>query len=331
MTTISRSDLSQASALDFSDFVRHFLSRTAMKRRLIGRGSFRTNGMRDSDQLLSYLEPVRCQLASLYSGKSPRVSVVLPAFNEEVELIPTLISYGLCKVNPGEVELIVVDNNSSDRTSEIAEACGARVIFCETKGVAHARSAGYSARSDSVEYIFFSDADARTTPPLRDTETSLPTSTILRQCIDYLDGNDNVIGISTGGVCEGGHWLYEFARRYFVSRRRSSLLSCWSGCNQFVRVSALEAIGGVCTSVDWDEDHHRHYELARLGKSLRMNLESANSNSELINPVYFSGRRFATVSLLIQHYLETKRRPKLERDEYGFPIHAAKVGWRDVR
>jgi len=69
-----------------------------------------------------------------------RVSVVIPARNEEAYL-PSALEAVLAQTLP-PFEVIVVDNASTDRTREVAEAFGARVVFCGRKGVAYARQAG---------------------------------------------------------------------------------------------------------------------------------------------------------------------------------------------
>jgi glycosyltransferase involved in cell wall biosynthesis len=62
-----------------------------------------------------------------------KISIVLPAFNEE-----KLIARSLQAVREAsaafvargwEWEVVVCDNNSTDRTGEIAAAAGARVVF----------------------------------------------------------------------------------------------------------------------------------------------------------------------------------------------------------
>src|SRR3989442_12350000 len=55
-------------------------------------------------------------------------------------------------------ELIVCDNNSDDRTAELARAAGARVVFEPVNQIARARNAG-AARA-SGEWLIFVDADS---------------------------------------------------------------------------------------------------------------------------------------------------------------------------
>jgi len=61
---------------------------------------------------------------------SPRVSVVIPAKNEEMNigLVLDELTSTISQMNGHEVEVIVVDDRSSDRTGEVARLRGARVI-----------------------------------------------------------------------------------------------------------------------------------------------------------------------------------------------------------
>ena len=49
------------------------------------------------------------------------ISIVIPAFNEEKRLPPLLEQLRLLHVHPKDIELVVVDDGSSDRTAEISQ------------------------------------------------------------------------------------------------------------------------------------------------------------------------------------------------------------------
>ncbi len=92
-----------------------------------------------------------------------KVSVVIPAFNEERLLNQTLqhVKAALTAFAPlrWETELIVCDNNSTDRTAEIARAAGATVVFEPVNQIARARNRG--AEAASGEWLLFVDADSQ--------------------------------------------------------------------------------------------------------------------------------------------------------------------------
>jgi len=287
------------------------------------------------ETFVEFCAPVREELVALYgASNAPRVSIVLAAHNEESELLATLVSYSCLNVLPGEAELVVVDNASDDRTAGIIRAAGARYVHCAERGVGYAKRAGVAATSPRSEYIWLSDADVRVVRPFRTyAEAGRAKSSVLRTNVDYLDANPNVLGLSSGGTLESAHWSYWLIHRAAVALGWTRAFSCWSGWNQFVRRDALEAIGGIDPDVLYWEDQHRHYELARYGKRTGRQLESANRTPALLDPVYQSGRRYATARLVARQVGETiqRSRRRLPRDEYGYPVHPKGVDWRRVR
>jgi glycosyltransferase involved in cell wall biosynthesis len=83
------------------------------------------------------------------------VSVVMPAFNEEGFIAEALESVLAQTYAP--VEVVVVDDGSTDRTAEIARGCGVRVVRQAQRGSAAARNAGLAATRGEYWAIF--DAD----------------------------------------------------------------------------------------------------------------------------------------------------------------------------
>jgi glycosyltransferase involved in cell wall biosynthesis len=87
-----------------------------------------------------------------------KVSVVVPAFNEERLLAGSLAAIREAMGAFEEAELIVCDNNSTDRTAEIARAAGATVVFEPVNQIARARNAGAAVASG--DWLVFVDADS---------------------------------------------------------------------------------------------------------------------------------------------------------------------------
>lgn len=91
-----------------------------------------------------------------------KISIVVPAFNEE-----RLLGDSLAQINRAagafgpmgwETELIVCDNNSTDRTAEIAREAGATVVFEPVNQIARARNRGAAAATG--DWLIFIDADS---------------------------------------------------------------------------------------------------------------------------------------------------------------------------
>jgi len=92
---------------------------------------------------------------NLYKG-APEISIVMPAYNEEQNIVPTLAS--LCNNYIGKsVEIIVVNNNSTDNTEALVKACGVNCILETTQGITPARNAGLAKAIG--KYILNADAD----------------------------------------------------------------------------------------------------------------------------------------------------------------------------
>lgn len=91
-----------------------------------------------------------------------KISVIVPAFNEERGLAASLASIRHAMTALDEhgwsSELIVCDNNSTDRTAAIAAAAGATVVFEAINQISRARNAG-AARATG-DWLVFVDADS---------------------------------------------------------------------------------------------------------------------------------------------------------------------------
>jgi glycosyltransferase involved in cell wall biosynthesis len=97
-----------------------------------------------------------------------RISIIIPAFNEEKLIAETLRCVNEATAafskRGWDSELIVCDNNSTDRTAQLAQAAGARVVFEAINQISRARNRG--AEVANGEWLLFIDADSRPAPEL---------------------------------------------------------------------------------------------------------------------------------------------------------------------
>ncbi len=82
------------------------------------------------------------------------VAAIIPARNEEPTVGDVVAAAGHARLVD---EVIVVDNDSSDRTAEVAAARGARVVSEPVKGKGEAMRAGI--RATNADFVVFLDAD----------------------------------------------------------------------------------------------------------------------------------------------------------------------------
>lgn len=154
------------------------------------------------------------------------VSIVIPAFNE-VDNIPKVIAnipHDELAQAGYEVEVIVVDNASTDDTGEVAAALGATVVVQPMRGYGNAYHAGFAAARGDV--IATGDADCTypfdTLPELVDHLVSkgldfLSTNRLSKDNRPAMKGSHNV----------GNHLLTVASRSLFRSPFQDSQSGMW--------------------------------------------------------------------------------------------------------
>lgn len=117
------------------------------------------------------------------------ISVIIPAFNEEMNIAKTIeIAKRYEKVD----EVLVINNLSTDKTEEISLANGARVVNCGLQGKGYAMEEGI--RQAKNEIIVFLDADVKYA---NEDIVELLSKPILEEKVDFVKSSFDRI---TGGV-----------------------------------------------------------------------------------------------------------------------------------
>jgi len=232
-----------------------------------------------------------------------KISIVIPAYNEEKCLPATLekISAALMNVDCA-TEIIVVDNESTDKTARIAENFGAKVFTEAEHNIARVRNTG--AKNASGDVLIFIDADTLV-------------SVELFQIIADKMKDEKCFGGAVAVKYE------EFERKwvnYYLLGWRfwGNFFNMKQGAAQFCRKSIFDELDGYDETVYMGEDVMFYWRLSKFAK------QKGGRLLFIENPkVTTSSRRFDKMSvwktLLLTHplfILLTAKRKKFWRDWY---------------
>ena len=89
-----------------------------------------------------------------------KIAVIIPCYNEAEGIAQVVQSFPKEKLHSlnYELEVIVVDNNSSDATARVAAAAGAKVVTEKRQGKGHAIRTGF-ANIGKADYVVMLDGD----------------------------------------------------------------------------------------------------------------------------------------------------------------------------
>ncbi|HVP35923.1 MAG TPA: polysaccharide deacetylase family protein [Terriglobales bacterium] len=171
-----------------------------------------------------------------------KISVIVPALNEEKFIEACIRS--VQSQDFKDYELIVVDNGSTDKTSEVARKLGATVVYEPRVGLPRARETGRKIANGEI--LLYIDAD-----------TVVPTE-FLSKISEFLDKHREVAAVTTPFFFYDGDWKTNvlnksafkvFCPLYFMVLDVFHLPKSLLGSTFAVRKHILEKIGGFNTNI----------------------------------------------------------------------------------
>lgn len=182
-----------------------------------------------------------------------KISAIVIAKNEETMIADCLDSLTFCD------EIILIDNDSSDRTPEIADKMGAKVLKFKSDNFSSLRN--YGLKNANSEWIVYVDSDERVSSELR--------SNIKDQILNSKKNNISVFKIKRKNFYFGNHeWPYvENLERLF---RKDSLVK-WQGI-----IHETPLVDGELGEVDGYLLHYTHRDLtSMLNKTIEWSRQEA--------------------------------------------------------
>jgi len=185
------------------------------------------------------------------------ITVVIPAYNEEKNLPACLTALNNQSIGRDAFDVIVIDNNSSDNTTKVAERFGAKVILESTQGNVNAFKKGMeSVRSEIAVNI--------------DADTIFPKDGLA--LIDKAFEDPSVIGVTGTATLNISSMPLQIVCRYFYST------FLWAhfligkphlvGFCMAVRTSAYRKAGGVNMHYRISADVDLGLRMKKFGKML---------------------------------------------------------------
>ncbi|MEM1052441.1 MAG: glycosyltransferase, partial [Pseudomonadota bacterium] len=183
--------------------------------------------------------PPNCRTAS-----KPKVSVVIPALNEESSVGDTVRGI-LSSAPDGLHEVIVADNGSTDATATVAKAAGAQVVSEPSRGYGAACLAALDRVDKDSSVILFMDADLSDDPA--DADKLL--KPIIQGTADLVIGSRTIGRIEPGAMSvpqRFGNWLAPALVRVIWGQRYTDL-----GPFRAIRRDALERLAMADRDFGW--------------------------------------------------------------------------------
>jgi dolichol-phosphate hexosyltransferase len=197
--------------------------------------------------------------------KLKKITVLIPCYNEASGIAGVISGFPReALANYGyELDVLVIDNNSSDNTAEVAAAAGARVIHEAKQGKGNAIRTGFYSIDHTTDYVVMLDGD----------DTYRPEE-ILR-LVEPIDSGfcRVVIGSRLGGkISHGsmrgfnrlGNWLFSHMVRYSYRVNVTDVLTGYFAWHREV----IEALRPHLKSNGFAIEMEMITKMARLGEEI---------------------------------------------------------------
>jgi glycosyltransferase involved in cell wall biosynthesis len=214
------------------------------------------------------------------SETGPRVSIIIPCYNGEAflqEAIESALAQSYrC------IEVIVVDDGSTDRSGEIARALPVRYLYHENRGLCVSRNEGV--RASKGNYILFLDADDRLKPDA--IENGLGVLAEQPECAMSVGDHMFICQDRLHVAASRKECLSEF---HYEALLKSNFIEMISSV--IFRRDVLEEMGGFNTELKVAEDYDLYLRIARkypicchtaVMAEYRIHGHNASRNSQLM-------------------------------------------------
>ena len=207
----------------------------------------------------SILKQIRQDILTNVSADKPLVSIVVIAYNEGNQILSCVASLAKTKCKY-PVELIVVNNNSSDDTQQILDSVGVKNVLETRQGYGYARQAGLL--HSKGDYVLTCDADT-----LYQSDWAEAMVTPLMQEGKVFETYSFGAYYSENFKYGIGLYLYQLIKflNFLLLHRKRPHLNV-RGFSMGFNKSIVLGLGGYANKSERGEDGMLSFEIAQMGK-----------------------------------------------------------------
>lgn len=191
-----------------------------------------------------------------------KISIIIPCYNEESGIGKVVKGFPRKEIRAAgyDLEIIVIDNNSTDNTYQVAEEAGARVVRERKKGKGNAIRRGFDSVAHDTSYVVMLDGDNTYRPEeiLRMVE---PLRSGFAEVIVGSRLNGRILNGSMKRLNHFGNWAYSQLVRIFFGAKVTDVLTGYFAWKKEV----VDTIRPHLTSEGFAIEMEMVTKMARLG------------------------------------------------------------------
>jgi len=218
------------------------------------------------------------------------VSVIITTKNEEANIENCLNSIKNQSYPQNLIEIIVVDNNSTDKTKEITESFNSNVIASEARqsrsfiqvfnyGPERSAQRNFGVEKSSGEYFLYLDADM------------ILDKDVIKDCVSKIqetrDKKQEVVGLYISEIVVGEKFWSQ-VRRFERSFYDGTVIDC----ARFIQKKAFQKVGGFDENLTGPEDWDLDKKLRNIGVVELINTPINHNEEEFDLKKYLSKKGY---------------------------------------
>jgi glycosyltransferase involved in cell wall biosynthesis len=187
-------------------------------------------------------------------SKPSCLSIIIPAFNEENYINRCLEAIKKMNNENMDLEIIVVDNGSTDKTVEISQSYGAKVLIKREGTIASLRN--YGAKNSKGDLISFLDADC------------IVSEDWLSKALVYVRDKERIVIGFRLSIPTNSNWVAQSWDLLFSKRDTTSEVDWLPTGNIIMAREAFMVVNGFDETLESNEDYDFCFRLRNKGHEI---------------------------------------------------------------